>query len=43
MYIIDSYEEYAVSASTFVALIRYIAAGGMTVVAVPMYENLGTH
>jgi len=43
MYIIDSYEAYAASALTLVALVRYIAAGGMTVVGIPMYENLGTH
>jgi hypothetical protein len=43
MYTIDSYEAYAASALTFVALVRYIAAGGMTVVGIPMYENLGTH
>ena len=43
MYIIDAYEVYAASALTFVALVRYLAAGGMTVVGVPMYENLGTH
>ena len=43
MYIIDSYEVNAASALTFVALVRYLAAGGMTVVGVPMYENLGTH
>ncbi|KAH6889614.1 major facilitator superfamily transporter [Thelonectria olida] len=43
MYIIDSYEIYAASALTFVALIRYVVAGGMTVVGIPFYENLGTH
>ncbi|PYI09373.1 MFS general substrate transporter [Aspergillus sclerotiicarbonarius CBS 121057] len=43
MYIIDSYQQYAASALTFVALVRYLAAGGMTVVGVPMYRNLGTH
>jgi hypothetical protein len=43
MYMIDSYEAYAASALTFVALVRYIAAGAMTVVGIPMYENLGTH
>jgi hypothetical protein len=32
MYIIDSYEAYAASALTFVALVRYVAAGGMTVI-----------
>lgn len=43
MYIIDSYEIFSASALTFVALIRYLAAGGMTVVGVPFYANLGTH
>lgn len=43
MYIIDSYEMYAASALTFVALVRYLAAAGMTVVGVPMYKNLGPH
>ncbi|KAK5944192.1 hypothetical protein PMZ80_003473 [Knufia obscura] len=36
MYIIDSYQTYAASALTFVALVRYLAAGGMTVVGVPI-------
>lgn len=31
MYVIDSYEVYAASALTFVALVRYLAAGGMYV------------
>ncbi|CAG7558212.1 unnamed protein product [Fusarium equiseti] len=43
MYIIDSYEIYSASALTFVALTRYIIAGGMTVVGIPFYENMGTH
>ncbi|CZR54256.1 related to mfs-multidrug-resistance transporter [Phialocephala subalpina] len=43
MYIIDSYEQYAASALTFFTFTRYMAAGGMTVVGVPFYENLGTH
>lgn len=43
MYIIDSYQQYAASALTFVALVRYLAAGGMTVVGIPMYRNLGNH
>lgn len=43
MYMIDSYEAYAASALTFNALIRYLAAGGMTVAGIPMYRNLGTH
>ncbi|GME34448.1 Major facilitator superfamily [Neofusicoccum parvum] len=43
MYIIDSYETYAASALTFVALVRYLAAGGMTVAGIPFYENMGVH
>lgn len=43
MYIIQSYQQYAASALTFVALVRYLAAGGMTVVGIPMYKNLGVH
>ncbi|KAJ0343772.1 hypothetical protein COL26b_010895 [Colletotrichum chrysophilum] len=43
MYIIDSYEIYSASALTFVALIRYIVAGGMTVVGIPFYDKMGTH
>jgi len=43
MYIIDSYEVYAASALTFVTVVRYMTAGGMTVVGVPFYENMGPH
>jgi hypothetical protein len=43
MYIIDSYEVFSASALTFVALVRYVVAGGMTVVGIPFYENMGTH
>lgn len=43
MYIIDSYEIYSASALTFVALTRYVVAGGMTVVGIPWYESMGTH
>lgn len=42
-YIIDSYEEYAASALVSLTFVRYVAAGGMVEVAVPMYENLGVH
>lgn len=42
-YIIDSYEIYAASALTSVTLVRYVAAGGMTVVGIPFYENMGVH
>ncbi|KAL3484905.1 benomyl/methotrexate resistance protein [Aspergillus germanicus] len=43
MYTIDSYGQYAASALTFIALVRYLAAGGITVVGIPMYHNLGVH
>ncbi|OJD35748.1 mfs general substrate transporter [Diplodia corticola] len=42
-YIIDSYEVYAASALASVTLIRYVAAGGMVVVGIPFYENVGVH
>jgi len=42
-YVIDSYEIYAASALASVTLIRYVAAGGMTIVGIPFYENLGVH
>ncbi|TVY41829.1 putative efflux pump, partial [Lachnellula subtilissima] len=42
-YIIDTYEMYAASALVSISLIRYVAAGGMTVVGIPFYENLGVH
>ncbi|ETS75390.1 hypothetical protein PFICI_12334 [Pestalotiopsis fici W106-1] len=42
MYIIDSYEMYSASALTFVSLVRYVCAGGMTVVGIPFYKNMGT-
>ena len=34
-YIIDTYEMYAASALVSITLIRYVAAGGMTVVGIP--------
>lgn len=43
MYLIDSYETFAASALTFVTLTRYLIAGGMTVVGVPFYKNMGPH
>ena len=42
-YVIDSYEIYAASALASVTLIRYVAAGGMTIVGIPFYQNLGVH
>jgi MFS family permease len=43
MYVIDSYEIFAASALTFVSLVRYVVAGGMTVAGIPWYESMGTH
>ncbi|KAL2063303.1 hypothetical protein VTL71DRAFT_5108 [Oculimacula yallundae] len=42
-YIIDTYEMYAASALASLTLIRYVAAGGMTVVGIPFYQNVGVH
>ncbi|KAE8379074.1 major facilitator superfamily domain-containing protein [Aspergillus bertholletiae] len=41
MYVIDSYNIYAASALGFMTVSRYCAAGGMTVVGIPFYRNLG--
>lgn len=40
-YIIDSYEQFAASALASITLIRYVAAGSMTIVGIPFYKNLG--
>ena len=42
-YIIDTYESHAASALAGITSLRYAAAGGMTVVGIPMYQNLGVH
>jgi len=42
-YIIDSYESFSASALASVTLIRYVAADGMTVVGIPLYQNMGVH
>lgn len=42
-YVIDSYEIYAASALASVTVIRYVAAGGMTIVGIPFYTNVGVH
>lgn len=39
-YLIDSYELFAASALASITVVRYVAAGGMVVVAIPMYGNL---
>ncbi|KAF7595937.1 hypothetical protein BBP40_004083 [Aspergillus hancockii] len=41
MYIIDAYDIYAASALGFMTVSRYCAAGGMTVVGIPFYQNVG--
>lgn len=43
MYIIDAYNIYAASALGFMTVSRYIAAGGITVVGIPFYKNMGVH
>lgn len=40
---IDAYEGYAASALAAVTVLRYVAAGGMTIVGIPFYKNLGIH
>jgi DHA1 family multidrug resistance protein-like MFS transporter len=42
-YIIDSYGEHAVVALASITLLRYLIAGGMTMVARQMFENIGVH
>lgn len=42
-YIIDTYKMYAASVLTSVTLVRYVTAGGMTVVGIPFYRNMGVH
>lgn len=42
-YLIDTYEKYAASALVIATLLRYICAGFMQVVSIPMFENLGVH
>ncbi|KAJ5111332.1 hypothetical protein N7532_001867 [Penicillium argentinense] len=43
MYVIDSYDIYAASALGFMTVSRYCAAGGMTIVGIPFYQNMGVH
>lgn len=42
-YLIDTYEKYAASALVAATLLRYLCAGVMQVVSIPMYKNLGVH
>lgn len=43
MYLIDVYEAFAASSLTLATLVRYVCAGGMTVVGIPFYKNMGVH
>jgi hypothetical protein len=42
-YLIDSFEAHAASALVGTTFVRYIVAGGMVEVSIPMYKNLGVH
>ncbi|EPX73419.1 cycloheximide resistance protein [Schizosaccharomyces octosporus yFS286] len=42
-YFIDTYQSLAPSALAAATLVRYSTSGGMTMVARPMYHNLGNH
>ncbi|KAE8419683.1 major facilitator superfamily domain-containing protein [Aspergillus pseudocaelatus] len=42
-YLIDTYELFAASALVSATFFRYIAAGAMVIVSIPMYGNLGVH
>lgn len=43
MYIIDAFETHAASGLAIAACVRYVAAGAMVPVSLPMYKNLGVH
>ena len=43
LYMMDSFEEFAASALSISTVVRYVAAGAMIPVSIPMYENLGIH
>ena len=43
LYLIDSFEHLAASALSIATFCRYVAAGVMIPVSIPMYENLGVH
>jgi hypothetical protein len=42
-YLIDTFEAHAASALVGATFVRYVVAGGMIEVSIPMYENLGVH
>ena len=41
LYLIDSFESLAASALAIATVCRYVAAGAMIPVSIPMYKNLG--
>lgn len=41
LYLIDMFESRAASALALATFVRYVAAGGMVPVSIPMYGNLG--
>ena len=43
LYTFDAFESSAASALSIGAVVRYVAAGIMVPVSIPMYENLGVH
>ncbi|KAK3670408.1 hypothetical protein LTR78_009648 [Recurvomyces mirabilis] len=43
LYIIQSFTTYAASALVAITLVRYVVAGSMVLVSIPMYKNLGVH
>lgn len=42
-YVIDVYKLKAASALASVTLLRYTVAGGMVIVSIPMFKNMGVH
>lgn len=42
-YTIHTYRQYAASGLVFMTLTRYLAAGGIVIVGIPMYRNLGVN
>lgn len=43
IYLIQAFTRFAASALVAITLVRYVAAGSMVIVAIPMYKNLGNH
>jgi Na+/H+ antiporter NhaC len=43
LYLIDTFGSSAAGALAIATFARYVAAGAMVPVSIPMYENLGVH